>query len=140
MSQKYVFFSNQHLDYLAKSVDPDQPASLTEKLIRIYNVFEAVFTKLHDLVDVRVTYIHLLKKASDGNSYLLFGKENYGTCIKASWQVLILAHLPQTLQYLQIATCPASPKIIAYMQKMLIYIGNYPNYHSPCSMSTCKYE
>ena len=60
------------------SVDPDQPASLAGKLIRIYNVFDAVFTKLHDLVDVRATYIHLLKIASDGNSYLLLGKENYG--------------------------------------------------------------
>ena len=32
----------------------------------------------------------------------------------------------QALKYLKIGTCPASQKLLAYMEKMLIYIGNHP--------------
>ena len=41
---------------------------------------------LHNLVDMRVTCIHLLKVASDGNFYLLFG-ENYLHLASAKFEV-----------------------------------------------------
>ena len=40
----------------------------------------------------------------------------------------------QALKYLEIGTCPASQKLLAYMEKMLIYIGNHPKFHLPCSL------
>ena len=40
----------------------------------------------------------------------------------------------QALKYLKIGTCPASQKLLAYMEKMLIYIGNHPKFHLPCSL------
>ena len=42
--------------------------------------------------------------------------------------------LLQALKYLEIGTCPASQKLLAYMEKMLIYIGNHPKFHLPCSL------
>ena len=35
----------------------------------------------------------------------------------------------QALKYLKIGTCPASQKLLAHMEKMLIYIGNHPKFH-----------
>ena len=46
-------FLIQYLGFFANSVDPDQTASS---------------------VDMKMTCFHLLKVASDGNSYLLFGE------------------------------------------------------------------
>ena len=51
----------------------------------------------------------------------------------------ICEHLPyliysQALKYLEIGTCPASQKLLANMEKMLIYIGNHPKFHLPCSL------
>ena len=40
----------------------------------------------------------------------------------------------QALKYLKIGTCPASQKLLAYMEKMLIYTGNHPKFHLPCSL------
>ena len=40
----------------------------------------------------------------------------------------------QALKYLKIGTCPASQKLLANMEKTLIYIGNHPKFHLPCSL------
>ena len=40
----------------------------------------------------------------------------------------------QDLKYLKIGTCPASQKLLTYMDKILIYIGNHPKYHLSCSL------
>ena len=40
----------------------------------------------------------------------------------------------QALKYLKIGTCPASQKLLASIEKMLIYIGNHPKFHLPCSL------
>ena len=40
----------------------------------------------------------------------------------------------QALKYLKIGTCPASQKLLAFMEKMLTYIGNHPKFHLPCSL------
>ena len=40
----------------------------------------------------------------------------------------------QALKYLKIGNCPASQKLLTYMDKILIYIGNHPKFHLPCSL------
>ena len=39
----------------------------------------------------------------------------------------------QALKYLKIGTCPASQKLLTYMDKILIYIGNHPNFTCPAA-------
>ena len=63
-------FLNLYSGFLANSVDPDQCRS------RIYTVCYTMYDVLHNLAHIRVTCFHMLKIASDGNFYLLFG-ENY---------------------------------------------------------------
>ena len=41
---------------------------------------------------------------------------------------------PQALKYLKKGTCPASQKLLACMGKMIIYLGNHPNFHLPCNL------
>ena len=68
---------NQYLGFFANSVDPDQPAS-SEADWSGSTLFaiQLIYAVLHSLVDMKMTCFHLLKVASDGNFYLLFG-ENY---------------------------------------------------------------
>ena len=40
----------------------------------------------------------------------------------------------QALKYLKIGTCPASQKLLACMGKMIIYLGNHPNFHLACNL------
>ena len=62
----------QYLSFLANSVDPDQSKLADQDLHCLQNSLHCCFC----IVDTRVTCFHLLKIASDGNFYLLFG-ENY---------------------------------------------------------------
>ena len=49
-------------------------------------------------------------------------------------KVVLIYLVHQALKYLKIGTCPASQKLLVYMEKMLIYIGNDPTFHLPCSL------
>ena len=40
----------------------------------------------------------------------------------------------QAWKYFKIGTCSVSQKLLACMGKMLMYIGNHPNFHLPCSL------
>ena len=80
--------------FLCKQCGSRSASFFRSWLIRIYTVCHTTYAVLHSLVDMKMTYFHLLKVASDGNSYLHFG-ENY-------WHLanLMLNFIPATMYIL----------------------------------------
>ena len=71
--EKNIIFLNPHSGFLANSVDPDQKASSEAGLLG--STLFAIQLMLVCIIWLMYLH-HLLKIASDGHFYLLFGENN----------------------------------------------------------------